>query len=248
MKYRQVLLEEYNSTAISPLVAINHDAYSARARGFEKRFETVLPKNKDAIILDIGCGPGFFLWFAQRKGYINSWGIDLSPEQVLVAQKNGIQNISLCGWKDYLPERLSRFDLIILDNVIEHLNKDEIVELLKLIYVSLKPGGALYISTPNAGSILGLPLAFIDFTHEVYFSASSLRQVLQACGFDSVCVDGESILAFDLRSAIRSILFKALKPLFKAIYIIGTGGGGRTSIPHVIEPSLFAIAKKALNS
>lgn len=242
--YRDILFNEYTSTAQSPIVNISQDAYLVRERAFRKKLSKILPQDKSLPILDIGCGMGFFLWFLQENGFTNTVGIDLSPQQVQVAESFNVKGIQLCHWKDYLADKPSKFEFIMLDNVIEHLTKDEIVGFLEASLVSLRPGGILYINTPNSGSIFGLPLSFIDFTHEVFFTAASLNQVLTACGFNPVQVFGEPLIAFDWRSFVRMITFSLIKPLVKAIYIIGTGGGGRTSIPHIIEPSLVAIAKK----
>ncbi len=244
MNYRTVLFQEYSSTAQAPMIGVVENNYAIRELAFRKKFRDILPKSKEATILDIGCGMGFFLKFLQSSGFSNSVGIDLSPEQVDTAQTFGVKGARLCRWQDFLPEHIEKFDFIMLDNVIEHLTKDEIVELLKCMLASLKPGGKVYISTPNGGSPFGVPLAFIDFTHEVYFTAASLSQVLHACGFSSVYVAGEPLIGFDLRSYIRQMIFSFIKPFVKAGYVIGTGGGGRTAIPHIIEPSLVAIAYK----
>lgn len=245
MKYRDILFKNYTSTAQESLINISQDSYLVRERAFRKKFRDILPKDKNIPILDIGCGMGFFLWFLQKNGFTNTLGIDFSPEQVQVAQSFGVKGVQLCHWKEYLADKPSKFGFIMLDNVIEHLTKDEIVELLLAIFSSLQPGGRLYISTPNSGSIFGLPLTFVDFTHEVFFTAASLEQVLTACGFSSVQVGGEPIIAFDLRSFVRKSAFSLIKPLVKATYIVGTGGAGRTTIPHVVEPNLAAIAEKS---
>lgn len=248
MQYREVLFKKYTSTAHAPMMAISEESYQVRQPGFRKKFNNLLPQDKSTPILDIGCGMGYFLWFLQRNGFTNTAGIDFSPEQIEVAKKYGVNNVYVSHWKEYLSDKHSKFGFIMLDNVIEHLTKDEIVELLQVILSSLQPGGKLYISTPNSGSVFGLPLAFIDFTHEVFFTAASLSQVLNACGFNPVQVSGEPLVAFDIRTLIRKSAFSIIKPFVKFAYILGTGGGGRTSIPHVIEPSLAAIAQKPLTS
>ncbi len=244
MKYRDILFKEYTTTALKAHTPVSKDAYDLREQAFCQKFKNIIPDDKSTPILDIGCGMGFFLWYLQNNGFTNAVGIDISPEQIEIARSFGVDGIQLCGWKEYLAAKPATFGFVMLDNVIEHLTKDEITELLIAILTALKPGGRIYISTPNSGSLFGVPLAFIDFTHEVFFTAASLSQVLVACGFSTVSVSGEPLLAFDFRSLIRKSLFSFIKPFVKAIYIIGTGGGGRTSIPHIIEPTLGAIAEK----
>lgn len=248
MNYRNVLLKKYTSNTYKQLdVLPSEQEYLFREIAFSKKFSNILPTSKSTPILDIGCGMGFFLRFLQRNGYTNTFGIDLSPEQIEIAQRFNVTGIKLSDWKEYLSTRKNKYGFILLDNVIEHLTKDEITELLEAVLKSLQPGGKLYISTPNSGSVFGLPLSFIDFTHEVFFTSASLKQVLNACGFEPVTVSGESLIAVDFRSWLRQVLFNTIKPFVKAFYMVGTGGGGRTSIPHVIEPSIAAIAFKPTN-
>jgi 2-polyprenyl-3-methyl-5-hydroxy-6-metoxy-1,4-benzoquinol methylase len=247
MNYRKFLFEKYNSTAQSSLFEISLDSYRVRYKAFLKKFKKILPEDKTSSILDIGCGMGYFLWFLQNLGFTNTVGIDLSPEQIQVANSFGVKNIYLYHWRDYLQDRSSSFDFIMLDNVIEHLTKDEIIDILQLIFTALKPGGKLYISTPNTGSPFGIPLSFIDFTHEVFFTSASLEQVLKVVGYNPIHVFGEPLIAFDILSFVRKIAFLLIAIPLKLIYSIGTGGGGRTSISHNLEPSLGAIAEKPSN-
>jgi hypothetical protein len=53
----------------------------------------------------------------------------------------------------------------------------------------LKPGGMIIIEVPNAGSpILGSFNMHIDFTHEIGFTAPSLKEVMMACDFKRVAI------------------------------------------------------------
>lgn len=175
---------------------------------------------------------------------MNSVGIDASPQQVAVAQRFNVTGVTQSEWRPYLDGKASQYEFVLIDNVIEHLHKDEIMELLQKVYEALAPGGTIYLSTPNAGSVFGAPLAFGDFTHEGFFTAASLRQVLAVCGFTGLKVFGEPVIGCDVRSNLRKASFNIIKPFIKIVYLVGTGGGGRTRIPHIIEPSLGAVGMK----
>ena len=45
-------------------------------RSYEYRFREWLPKNRDAQILDLGCGDGKILWYLAQK-YAEVSGVDL---------------------------------------------------------------------------------------------------------------------------------------------------------------------------
>lgn len=97
------------------------------------------PTNK---ILDIACGISVFGKTFGDQVY----GIDLNPQAVKFANKNGIKatlgNIEK-KWK--FPAKY--FDIVICSHIIEHLiNPDHLLEESKRV---LKDGGLLIIATPN---------------------------------------------------------------------------------------------------
>lgn len=106
---------------------------------------------KGAIILDAGCGDGQFLRIVKQFGdptwqlYGND--IDLRTKDIL-AQDN-IKFI--CGRFEAIENYNNFFDIIILNQVLEHLvNPQQVIE---RAYQMLKPKGILFIETPNYNSL-----------------------------------------------------------------------------------------------
>lgn len=98
-------------------------------------------------LLEVGCGPGWFLKMAQGAGF-EVYGIDFNREAVEHAKNLGLTNIKqgdLEALKDAFPETL--FDVIVLFHVFEHLEDPNrsLQEFKKL----LTPGGVLVLATPN---------------------------------------------------------------------------------------------------
>ena len=50
--------------------------------------------------------------------------------------------------------------MIIARDILEYLKKDEVIELLNLVYQALKLGGKVLIGTPNAQSLFGASITF----------------------------------------------------------------------------------------
>ena len=65
-----------------------------------ERFNGILSPDKSALILDIDCGIGFFLWYLQKNNFTNEVGIDVSTEQVEVVKRFGINGVRLPNWKN----------------------------------------------------------------------------------------------------------------------------------------------------
>ncbi len=109
---------------------------------------------KDKICLDVGCGLGNMVLALKKYGARSVTGIDIdlnvlgSSVMDKIAQKDGI-DIDGCkliqGEVGIYPFIKESFDLIILYNVLEHVEKPE--KLLSDLYKLLKKGGKLCIST-----------------------------------------------------------------------------------------------------
>jgi len=71
-------------------------------------------KNKDAKILDAGCGTGFVGDILYHKGYKNIVGVDFSKEMLTRAlKKNVYQSLSLCDLTQKLDFKDNSFDAIV---------------------------------------------------------------------------------------------------------------------------------------
>lgn len=221
------------------------EAYDFFSKISKKRFKDILPDDKEAKIIDIACGAGHFLYFLQSQGYANASGIDLSQEQFKIAQEMGVKNLLKADLFEYLPEHPQSFDLIVANDIIEHLKKDEVLKFLDCIYASLKLNGKALLATVNAESLFGSKAMFVDFTHEQIFTPTSLSQVMRVCDFQDVVVYGEKPVIHDLKSAIRSVLWWGLGKLLKIYTAIEKGTGrGIWKQSGIFESRIFVIGKK----
>jgi 2-polyprenyl-3-methyl-5-hydroxy-6-metoxy-1,4-benzoquinol methylase len=247
MQYRNRIYQSYFSDHFSYTHIISKDAYDFTAMVYKKRFSTFIPKDKTAKIIDIACGSGNFVYFLQKEGYINTSGIDLSEEQIAMANKIGVPNVAVHDLLSFLPKWPNEFDMIVASDIIEHFTKTEVIQFLDAIRGALKPQGVVLICTCNGFSLFGASTVFADFTHEVGFTPISLAQVLRACGFSEVEVYGEKPIAYDLRSKIRQILWGAVNRMLRVFLYIERGYGREVTSKrptYIFESRIFAVARK----
>jgi len=64
------------------------------------------------------------------------------------------------------------------------------LDLLRSIHQSLKPGGRLILTVPNANSSLSARWRYIDWTHETSFTEHSLDFILSNAGFGQIDIRG----------------------------------------------------------
>lgn len=142
-----------------------------------------VPKAGQNKLLDVGCGNGEFLARARWQGW-DVTGIDVDEAALAHAREAGISVVQ----GSIKPGRLApaSFDTITSHQVIEHTHAP--VEFLQTLYTWLKPGGFLWIGTPNIASALHDEFG-ADWRdlhppqHLVIFSASSLITTMHKCGF-----------------------------------------------------------------
>ncbi len=112
--------------------------------GAYRAISKILKDSKDAKILEVGSGLGYFTYSLYQSGY-NITGLDISQEAVEKAN-NKYGNYYICAdVTTYKPD--VEYDLIILTEVIEHLN--EPMGFLQSLLSLLKGDGHIVLTTPN---------------------------------------------------------------------------------------------------
>lgn len=156
-------------------------------------------------LLDVGCGNGGFLSIATQAGWCAE-GIDFDAAAIEVAKARGLD--ARLGGSELLDEKKEYYDVITLCHVIEHIHNP--VKLLHQLYSSLKPGGTLWLDTPNLQSIgarrFGASWRDLDPPrHLVLFNPNSLRRCLYEAGFSSLRQYWRGMSVFDVFAASEAI-------------------------------------------
>lgn len=141
------------------------------------------PRSRSARLLDVGCGNGEFLRIATTLGY-QAAGIEFDAKACAIARAAGFEVVHARIPGSGMPQE--DFEHVTLNHVIEHLH-DPVAALVE-IRALLKPGGRIWIKTPNidapghalyADAWRGLEPP----RHLVLFGANALVQALRAAGF-----------------------------------------------------------------
>ena len=100
-------------------------------------------------LLDIGCGPGFFLKTAIARGW-DAHGIEPSRQAAAHARSLGA-SVTEGFFNAQTSPELGRFDVVNLTNVLEHV--PDAAQTLKRAADLLEPGGVLCAGVPNDFSL-----------------------------------------------------------------------------------------------
>jgi len=146
---------------------------------------------KDAAILDLGCGPGYFLDAMKERGYTNLTGVTLSPGDVAICEGKGhtIKKYDL----SFLPQKDGYYDesvdFIFLRHALEH-SPYPIFSLMEYNRV-LKQGAKIYIEVPAPDCDRRHEF---NLNHYSIMGANQLGALLTRCGFN---IDQFNNLEFD---------------------------------------------------
>jgi 2-polyprenyl-3-methyl-5-hydroxy-6-metoxy-1,4-benzoquinol methylase len=225
--YRARIYKQYGTKFQDAPETFSEEAALRWARGYMYYLRYWLPDNKDATIVDVGCGGGKLLYFFKQMQYMNVMGIDISPEQVKLARQV-IPAVDEADVLDWLEEHPSTFDLITGLDIIEHLDKSEVIRFLDASYEALKPGGRIVLQTPNAESPWGSQHRYNDFTHEVGFNPNLLSRLLNLVGFQYVesRETGPVPLGYSVLSSLRYVVWHLIRFGLKVWNLAETGSAG----------------------
>lgn len=211
---------------------------------FAKRFM----KNGSGKILDIGAGLGFFVKFAQEKGW-KSYGVEISKGGYKYAkEKLHLENF-FCGKLEEMGFENESFDIITMWDVIEHLLEPR--SILKKNAELLKKDGVLFLHTPNGEvQLIKSRLKKLFFgekegshyleakDHLNLYKEATIKKLLYECGFKDI--------HFVHLPPIQSVAGKSdnLKVLVKNLWWLGSVLLNFLTFKQVNIDNLFVMAKK----
>lgn len=176
-------------------------------------------------ILDYGCGSGYLIEPLLSFG-VRVTGLDFSPKSVETVNKRfkGKPNFSGAFLHTDIPKHQAQFDVIVMIEVIEHLNDHYLQETVKNLKALLKPGGIAIVTTPNdenlSENMVYCPesqKAFHRWQHVRSWSEETLSDFLTQSGFKiEECFTTDFSVSFS-RNKFASFKYLAKKALNKKL-------------------------------
>ncbi len=139
-----------------------------------------------ANVLDIGCGHGEFLELMAEKG-IGGYGIDIESDAVQFCADRGLRAEQAEALEHLASLADESLDGVFISQVVEHMTPGELIEMVGLAYLRMKPGGCVVIETPNPQCLLIFASFFYaDLSHVQPIHPETTRFLLLSAGFRDV--------------------------------------------------------------
>jgi hypothetical protein len=185
---------------------------------FTKELECCgIDNTKRISVFEIGFGNANFAKYCHERGFVYA-GNELDAELVRRARSAKIEAFSSSeGISKVAGGR--RFDLVVAFDVFEHIETDELIEMLKDARKTLSEGGRIVARFPSGDSPFSAPIFNGDMTHRTLIGIGKLDQICRSSGLRVVRVHAQSVtvLGFGVGNAIKKILIIAGRRLMAAI-------------------------------
>ena len=184
--------------------------------------------DNSARILDAGCGDGINLFGLNKITSSNKWdaiiyGVDYNPLRLERASKFPFVEEINQSPLDNLPYADEWFDVVLCNQVLEHISEDKNV-LLEFKRV-IRPGGLLILGVPNEGCALAwfrnhiIQRSILKSTDHVnFYTEKSISKVLTVSGFSILSIEKSG---FFLPHLALHYLASISKPGRKLLNLLG---------------------------
>ncbi|MBX2971865.1 MAG: class I SAM-dependent methyltransferase [Flavobacteriales bacterium] len=171
-----------------------------------KRYHELLdgfePYRKCGRLLDVGCGRGWFLIEAKKRGW-EVYGTEYSQAAIDLGRRNAITMHQ--GALDDTTFPGMEFDVITSFEVLEHTNAP--LDDLRHIHRMLRHGGLHYCTTPNFNSLLRYYLKgrynIINYPeHLSYYTRRTMNKLMRKAGLRPLRVETTGISLSRLKTSM----------------------------------------------
>ena len=152
-----------------------------------KSLKIIMRKNNLKTVLDVGCATGRLVKFFNDNNF-QAYGCDIADVAVRGAREINKNGVIFKASATKLPFKKNSLDFITAISIIEHLTPKEAEKFIKETMRVLKPGGLIFLITPNFATPLRLIhrqnwFAYKDPTHVNFYTPWSLARFLNKFGF-----------------------------------------------------------------
>lgn len=138
------------------------------------------------FVLDLGCGRGEFLELMVSHG-IRAEGVELNDDMIAYCRERGftVHKADLLRYLENVDD--NSVDGIFLGQVIEHLQPQQLIRLIRLAHEKLKPNGYFIAETPNPRSLSIFAQSFyMDLTHTKPVHPYTAKFLLESEGYREI--------------------------------------------------------------
>ncbi len=175
---------------------------TATTLSLQRLAERLAPYRANGRLLDVGCGAGAVLRALSGNGW-KCEGTEMSDVAARRLREEGF--IIHVGTMEALAGGLGSYDVVVMSETIEHVRDPR--RLMEATARVIRPGGAIYLTTPHIDSLsrrlLGARWRPIEVPeHLFYFNTRSMKRLLRAVGLRPTEIWTDGINPFEAFASV----------------------------------------------
>jgi O-antigen chain-terminating methyltransferase len=136
-------------------------------------------------VLDIGCGRGEFLELLQENSVVVH-GVDIDEDMIDFCTSKGlnVEKIDAVSYLEKIDDK--SLDGILIDQVVEHLEPNYLIKMLRLCHRKLNFGYHILIETVNPLSLVSFANFYLDMSHKKPIHPETLKFLMASVNFREI--------------------------------------------------------------
>ena len=207
----------------------------------ELNYRPWLPADRDAAILDLGCGSGRVLNYLSALGYTQLEGVDRDAESLkAIGELPGVRLDCRDVSAEYLAQRPGRYKLIVLRQMIYYVDRGQVMAFLAALKGALADDGLLIVEFFN-GSLLSSRMTELkDPFIRTAYTEHAMRRLFDASGLRTHHIGPELRPISGLRTRVYLGLRALWMVVLRGVYILERGFDDE--LPRIHTKSIIAVA------
>lgn len=224
MDYKELIYDNYRNAFKGDLSDTSLQFGASKVRPVLEKWVTKIDRNLPVV--DLGCGAGELLLALENLGFTNLSGCDVSSEQVAIANRH-FPLVAEADLFVYLSEQQDEsLGLITIFDVIEHLTRQQVFDLMTLANRKLAPGGIFIAHLPNGLSPFVGHVYWGDITHEWCLTPQSAQTLCRLHGFSDFEASEHLGTSPTMSGKLRNLAWKGIRKILQTVNQIETGRHG----------------------
>lgn len=210
---------------------------------YEENFRAHLPEDRNAAILDIGCGQGDFVRYLHELGYRNITAVDLDERAIAALQD--LDSVTVIARRmdgEALRALGRKWDLIFSKQMIIYLDRHQAPNFARAMAECLTDDGRVICDTFNAAL---LSAHFTEHKDPYIFTSYTdlgLKRLLEWNGLEVEALFGCRTCSGTIRSRIYHTLQAMWFGIYRLMLILERGRDDE--LPRIGQKSIIAVARR----
>ena len=203
-----------------------------------------MPADRNAAIIDVGCGNGDFVRFAHGLGYRDILALDIDRNALsLISELDGVVKMHAQADARFFNNIDKKFDLIILKQMIYYYDRGSVVSFLEAARDKLSEEGTLIVEIFNGGLLSGRYTEVKDPGIRTSYSELSLERLLVQCGYVVHEIFGFRQSELSFKTTLYQLIKNVAFSIWRALLILERGRDDE--LPRISAKTIIAIAKRS---